>query len=99
TRSYGDWSSDVCSSDLGGAAAAGGGGDGGGRPRERGTAGVPARLRPQPPRHRGALGGGTSGRRLSGGGRGHVVVHPLSHTSGARSEERRVGKGWRDGGA
>src|SRR5207248_7174343 len=91
TRSYGDWSSDVCSSDLGPTR---GGGPGGGR-----VAGAPGH-RPGPRTRRppaAGRGGDAPGRalgvrlrrgegepdRAGGGGRG------------GRSEERRVGKEYR----
>src|SRR5207248_5105323 len=84
TRSYGDWSSDVCSSDLRREARVRGGalGAGDGCP----AAGGRGRVR----RGAGPVAGGW--RRHAGvGGRG--VGRPAL----ARSEERRVGKEWRCG--
>src|SRR5437867_7965327 len=84
TRSYGDWSSDVCSSDLSRT--------GRGpltRPRARQPAAAP---RPEGDRRSSrAARVGTPNRT----GRGE---HPRYHPAVDRSEERRVGKEWRGGG-
>src|SRR5207248_5644237 len=83
TRSYGDWSSDVCSSDL--------------PTGDRGGAAAPAILlsmvTPQ------GVGSGArldrATRRLEGGrgGKDSGTARPAASRSNRRSEERRVGKG------
>src|SRR5207248_5544655 len=97
TRSYGDWSSDVCSSDLVQ--------DPRGVDRRRATRGQPG-AREGCVRHveSGRAGGPADGPRGCGRGgvRGHARgrgdVPALREEREGRSEERRVGKGGRGGG-
>src|SRR5207248_8566338 len=83
TRSYGDWSSDVCSSDLLAAAV----GAGGGQRVDGALEGVEG-ARPPP---------GGDGERLvvvvaAHVALGHDITPRMDHPSCPRSEERRVGK-------
>src|SRR5207248_6033261 len=85
TRSYGDWSSDVCSSDLlqllgrllGDRALLGG--------LEAFFLDIPH----QDPASRHLIGGDLAERRF------RVDLAPVDHEGASRSEERRVGKEWR----
>src|SRR5437764_11564949 len=83
TRYIGDWSSDVCSSDLPGAGGAGR--PGGGAVLPGGFSGAAGEVEPRRPG--GGLRAGGAGDAAGGGAAGRGL-----HRGGARSEERRVGK-------